>query len=797
MTPLPTHIHLIGIGGMGMAPLALYLQQTGIRVSGEDDAPQQQVTELLESNGVTLSTKSKAKRSLERAPMVVYSNAIKHDDPRLVYAREQGKEVLLRGQLLARIVADRKLIAVVGSHGKTTTAGMLAWILRKSGVIVDSIIGGFYKDVSVLPALYMGSEWVIAEVDESDGTIDQFAPEIMLLTNADWDHPDQYASAHAFEEALIGIVHRTHRNVFAPAEWLSRFSKQTLSGEFSAEDGLERDLISYSLHTEAQYMGSVSSVAGDRIDMKVWLQGQSAKQAASYSLACYGEFNAQNALAAYAVAHQFSDAIPMDGWADFPGMLRRQQKLYEQNGLEMVADYAHHPVEMKALLAVFLQRCSQEQIGVVFQPHRYTRTRAYASAFAEVLDSFQHVALLPVYAASESHDPEGDTEAIRRAGSGTGNMAIVEDSEALFSLLDNWRSKLRVILFIGAGDIDVSASEYVKRLESGTTTTSLHEREDSNANWANAGSGDTFWEKVCSRLSRDTQLIEYKDLSKKTTIRVGGAARFYAEPASQDDLQMLLQLASEHRIPCFFLGRGSNLLVHDEGFPGLVIHLNHPNWKRIQQIDDERLEVGAAVRLQALSSRVSKWGMDGFAFLEGIPGSVGGALRMNAGAMGGWMFDLVEEVSYLTMDGAYRRAAASELHAGYRNCEELIHGVAMQAILRSPGHAQTDAIQKTMKEFAHKRVNTQPKDPSAGCIFRNPVGDAAGRIIDELGLKGTRIGQAQISDIHGNFIVNLGKASSKDIIDLIRVVRQRVKESKGLELQPELMLLGKTWEEVL
>lgn len=286
-------------------------------------------------------------------------------------------------------------------------------------------------------------------------------------------------------------------------------------------------------------------------------------------------------------------------------------------------------------------------------------------------------------------------------------------------------------------------------------------------------------------------------LRNKTTIKVGGVAQYYAEPANLEDLQLLLRHASHARIEVFFLGRGSNLLALDGEIPGLVIRLRHPFWRRLIQVDETALRVGAGLRLRELCVKASELGLRGFEFLEGIPGTVGGALRMNAGAMGGWMYEVVEEVRLMSRDGEERVFARDELHFGYRHCQELRGTCAVEAVLRAPGRAETAAIRETISSFQKHRYATQPKEPSAGCIFKNPEGDSAGRLIDQLGLKGMACGAAEVSEVHGNFIINKGEATSEDVVELIRRVRAEVHRKSGILLEPEVLLLGGNWEEIL
>ena len=170
---------------------------------------------------------------------------------------------------------------------------------------------------------------------------------------------------------------------------------------------------------------------------------------------------------------------------------------------------------------------------------------------------------------------------------------------------------------------------------------------------------------------------------------------------------------------------------------------------------------------------------------------------MNAGAMGGWIFDVVEEVQMMSLDGEVTTLAKAQMHTTYRHCAELHHAIALGALLRPASQADAAAVKLQMDAYAKKRHESQPREPSAGCIFKNPPGDSAGRLIDQSGLKGERVGDAEVSRVHANFIVNRGSASGADVLELVRRVRAGVRQAKGVELEPEVLLYGKKWEDVL
>jgi UDP-N-acetylenolpyruvoylglucosamine reductase len=277
-------------------------------------------------------------------------------------------------------------------------------------------------------------------------------------------------------------------------------------------------------------------------------------------------------------------------------------------------------------------------------------------------------------------------------------------------------------------------------------------------------------------------------LAKHTTLRVGGPADVYVEPASEEDLAAVLKFCAARGMPFFVIGRGSNVLVRDSGFRGVVICLSHADFSKIE-FDGERLRCGAGAKLKNVAIEARRRGLSGLEFLEGIPGSVGGALRMNAGAMGGQTFDVVETVRLINFDGNIREFTPEEMVVKYRGCDTLKNHIALGAVLK--GRADSpESIAQRMSAFNQKRWTSQPAAPSAGCAFKNPPSIPAGKLIDELGLKGTRVGGAVVSQEHGNFIVNDGNATAHDVLELISILKAKAKAERGIELHTEVEIIG-------
>ena len=291
-----------------------------------------------------------------------------------------------------------------------------------------------------------------------------------------------------------------------------------------------------------------------------------------------------------------------------------------------------------------------------------------------------------------------------------------------------------------------------------------------------------------ARVSSGTVIRRAEPLARHTTLRVGGPADVYVQPASVADLAAVVQFCSQRRQAFFILGRGSNLLVRDGGVRGVVISLEAAVFSGITVAGDQ-LQCGAGARLKHVSVAAKRAGLSGLEFLEGIPGSVGGALRMNAGAMGAWTFDAVVSVRFMDYQGLLHERAASEVPVQYRACPLLRTNIALGAVFQGQAKPQAE-IEQFMKRYSEKRWATQPAAPSAGCIFKNPEAAPAGKLVDELGLKGTRVGGAVVSAEHGNFIINDGGATAADVLGLIAILQERVRAERGIALQPEVEIIG-------
>ncbi len=288
-----------------------------------------------------------------------------------------------------------------------------------------------------------------------------------------------------------------------------------------------------------------------------------------------------------------------------------------------------------------------------------------------------------------------------------------------------------------------------------------------------------FWPKALIK-----QIKTGLPLAKYTTFKIGGKAKFYFEPSNRRQLSQALEFAARNKLPVFTLGAGSNILISDRGVDGLVIRLSHADFKRIS-VRGRFIRCACAVSLSKLAQAAQRGSLSGGEFLVGIPGSLGGGLLMNAGAWGSSIADIVEEIEVMGYNGKIKVLKRNSLKFGYR-CSGLKNYVILSAKLKfSP--KDKSAIERLMRQYLLKRLVTQKtRLANAGCIFKNPVGCSAGKLIDLCGLKGVSRGKAVVAQKHANFILNRGGAKSADVLELMRFVRKSVKAKFKINLQPEI-----------
>ena len=273
-----------------------------------------------------------------------------------------------------------------------------------------------------------------------------------------------------------------------------------------------------------------------------------------------------------------------------------------------------------------------------------------------------------------------------------------------------------------------------------------------------------------------------------TSFRAGGPAAWYAEPETAEELGALVSLFQKAGLPWYIVGNGSNLLVSDQGYPGLIISTSR--FDRLET-EGEILRAGSGVLLSKAASLALKCGLTGLEFAAGIPGTVGGACVMNAGAYGSETKDVLLSAAVLTPEGQIKRIPAEELELGYRTSCIPGNGYVVLEAEYALKRGEPEAIKARMDELSAKRREKQPLEyPSAGSTFKRPEGYFAGKLIQDCGLKGFRVGDAMVSEKHSGFVINVGHATAADVMTLIRHVQQEVDRQFCVRIEPEVRKIG-------
>ena len=741
-------IHLIGVAGSGMTPLAEILLDLGHEVSGSD---LKEIPDRLIRRGIQFTLGHTA-GAVGKAEAVIASTAIAESNPEWAEAGRRKIPRFRRGDVLSQLAREKKLVAVLGSHGKTTTATMLAQIWRAAGEDPSFYLGGYAPSLGASGAWRSGS-WLVAEVDESEGAPTQLQPWAAILLNADHEHADRYPDGQAVIQAyrdMLGqvrgpVVVVAKEEVAAMKASESFGSKTTFGWESSGADYLGTWI-------GENAEGVKFSACKGKVDLGV------------FQVSATGRHNAGNALGALSLAREAglsADKIRM-GLADFRRADRRFEILRSEPELEVVDDYAHHPKEVAATMEAARAR-GRQRLVVILQPHRYTRMATFLSGFADVLAKAEVVVLLPVYAAGEKPISGADSSALaeklREKGMKVELAASMAEARSILGRI--WQEG-DLFLFLGAGDITLLARRVAQEAE--------------------------LFLQIRRVAGKDAVVRWYEPMHKHTTIRIGGPAQVWFEPDSEEMLGQVIRFCDEKKVPLTVVGRGSNLLVRDGGIPGVCVNLGRPGMSKIEAVGG-KIRAGAGARLKQIVSTARAAGIGGLEFMEGIPGALGGAMRMNAGAMESWTFEVVESVRVMDRKGQVQDVPAAEFEVKYRKVPRLTKDIAVGAVLKGSS-AQPEEIAERLKKYSRKRWDSQPAAPSAGCIFKNAETIPAGKLIDELGLKDTAIGGARISPVHGNFIVNQGGAKASDVLALMEKVRERAKVDRGIELEPEVIVLG-------
>ncbi len=743
-------IHLVGVAGSGMSGLAALLIELGHVVSGSDKVSTME-TDRLQRLGLRFDEQHLPEHA-GATELVVFSSAIKTNNPVLVRARDLAKPIARRAEALAALMRAKRGIVVAGMHGKTTTSAMTAHVLREGGLHPSHYVGAEIPILGTNAHWDARGKWFVAEGDESDGTLALFNPEHTLVLNVEEEHLDFYADLAAIEKVFARLIEQTNGTVFYNIDDAS-------TARLCAT---RKKRISFGFSDTADYRGADVDLHAFHSNFCVYSRGE---KLGELVLNVPGQHNVHNAIGVVALATELGIAFDKiaNSLRRFEHARRRFEIKYASERFLLVDDYAHHPTEIRATLKT-ARAVGRKRVLTMFQPHRYSRTKALCKEFAGAFENADRIVVTDVYPASEASIPgvSGQTivdEIVRHGHRGANYQP---QFERVHWDIGNALDVGDLVLSLGAGNIHEQLSILAADL--------------------------VIAEQLKAIVGETGKVRLYEPLSKHTTLRVGGPAQFWVEPQTEKAFAELIRFCRNENLPLFVMGRGSNLLIRDGGLRGVVVHPCGGDFDKIE-INGCEITAGVGAKLREVAYAGKTAGIGGLEWMEGIPGAVGGGLRMNAGAMGAQTFENVVRVRYLDATGEAHTKTRDELEVHYRNFPLLEKNFAVSAVFRgSP--APLEEIMRKLEASQEKRRTSQPAAKSAGCIFKNPDSSPAGKLIDELGLKNLQVGKARVSEVHGNFIVNDGGATAAEMLELIDRIKATARAKRGIELETEVQIVG-------
>ncbi len=779
-------IHFVGIGGIGISGLARLALKHGVTVSGSDIS-ESATTQLIQQEGGRVFMLHSGDNVPASADLLVYSSAVPKDNPELKTASAFGMPIKSYFEALGELSKSYVTFAVTGMHGKSTTTALTGLILESAGydptVIVGTKVPHWGGNVR-----FGNSSVLVVEACEYRAHMKHIDADVLILTNIDAEHLDYYKNIEHVEDEFRAYLQQLAETSGNGEQKIVVFNKDDARFASLMAPLSEFKKVSYSLASGADFSTGerLLNHSAKRQQFEVVEEGVLKGRV---TLQIPGDFNIVNALAAIAACRSFgiSFDICKKAVSGYKGAWRRFEYVGKVQGALLYSDYAHHPTEIKATLLAVRSFYPYARLVVVFQPHQRHRTHSLFHDFVSSFDGADFLVLLDIY------DVAGRDETITQdigyalfekiVQRGKTPVEFARTLEQAHACARAHVQKGDVLLILGAGTVDGLARDMIKE-ESSESVGIL------------------------------PPCIKHNEpLAPHTTFKIGGPARYFAEVKDMNDLKTVRSFAQDHHVSCVVISGGSNVLISEKGFDGMVIKMNFTDIA----VDREHalVSAGAGVSMSGLSQECAAAGLSGLEFGIAIPGKVGGSIFGNAGCYGNEMKDVVRRVLVL-QDREMLWLNVQECEFSYR--ESIFKRNRQWVILKAEfilHKKKKEVILARIKELLDDKKQSQPLGKmAAGSIFKNPpladgspplllmkreCGEAPpiknGRVaawwlIDKAGLRGARVGGAEVSHKHANFIVNSGNATASDVRSLISLIHQTVYKKHTVSLVEEIQYIG-------
>jgi UDP-N-acetylmuramate--alanine ligase len=768
------NIHFMGIGGSGMAGVAEIAQRMGYVVSGCD----------LEKSTFYISQLDKkikvyeghSVKHLENIDLLVTTPAVSFQNDQneeYLKAKENGSTLTWQEFLGRYLLTGKKVIAVSGTHGKSTITAMAGQIFENANTDPGVMVGAIVKKWKSSYRYGKGEEYIV-EADEFNDNFLNYSPETIIINNIEFDHPDFFKDEddvlNSFEKFIAKLSKGGNLIVNQDSIGIAKLFKNIENNDLS-----NINIFGYTLGDKPLFNVDKSYKVNI---LKQDQNGSTFKLGDDeYNLDIPGIHNICNATAAIILSevYKIDKETVRDTLKSFEGTGRRMDLVAEVGGIKIYDDYAHHPTAVKATLEALRQKYPKKKIWVVYEPHSYSRTKALLQKYRGVFDNADNVIIAPIFKARDKSTFNVSEDSIVEVSGHINIQSARSFNEAIISVLGRV-VKDDVIIVMGAGKSYLLTKGLIEGLEY-----YLGEKEHDD-------------------------ITIGEDLSELTTAGVGGPARFYTAVKDEDQLIRIIKKAESFSVPYLLLGGGSNVLVSDFGFSGLVIKNNISGIA----INGNTVSVKAGESLQKVIDVVIDAGLSGIEAMSWIPGTVGGAINGNAGAYGQTISEHLKRVK--VYDGTIIKwLSKEECGFSYRSSQiKESKWILLEAeFLFLPGDKKE--LRKKADEIIKIR---QAKFPNTlkcpGSYFKNIIADdlpeevvkkipdekiihgkiPSGYLLEEVGVRGATSGGVKISDDHGNMIVNTGGGTASDFRKLATECSEKVKNKFGISLVPEVVFVG-------
>ena len=756
----PKHYYFIGIGGISMSGIASVLVAQGNRVSGSDisDSP---IIQRLKRQGIRINIGHNEENISEDIDFVVTTAAIPPNNLELKKAKKLKIPIIKRSQMIGELMVQKYGIAVSGMHGKTTVTSMLTLILKEAGFDPTALIGSNLTEIG--GNFYVGSsKYFVAEACEYNNSFLDFNPFIGIVTNIEPEHLDFFKNLDNIQKSFTKFL----KSVNPEGMILANYDNQNIQKVLKNIN--HENIVTYGFDGNLNYRAFNIREKASEIVFDIRFQNKIAKD---IKIHVPGEHNVLNATCAFALSCELGINIALikEVLSNFKGAERRFELRGKINGINIIQDYAHHPSEIIATLEGARKFYPKGKLYCAFQPHQYKRTKTFLKDFARSFKNASLVIIPNIYKVS-GRDTKSDIEAVsaeklvQSVNKISHNAKFIDGFEKTAEFLSKKLKYNDTLIIMGAGDINTLEDYLLKEFDYINKYYHL--------------------KKILGPRTK-----EKLPLAKYTTFKIGGPADLFYEARNMDELKNAVKEARGIKIPYMILGGGSNILISDNGFKGLVIK---NSCKKIK-IDHNKVISESGVALSELVSKTQKIGLSGFEFGAGIPGTIGGAVWGNAGLPKKSIGDILVRALVLKKDNTCEEVKNDYFRFKYRK-SFLKRNENRDIILKAEFVLTWENPQKIKESITSLITERRTKQPlsfaSVGSIFKNPSQRFAGELLEKVGAKKMRVGKAQVSPKHANFIINMGGAKASDVKELIEKLKDKVKNKFSINLQEEINYVG-------